>query len=155
MNFRESEVRPKNEIDPHIFPQGAPWNKDWYGPIRVPKKGDVIKITTDNIHQWEVFVAREGHKVEIGNGGVIQIDGTAQSNYKVERDYLWMMGDNRDDSEDSRFWGFAPVDNVVGNALFIHWSMYWPPSSGYGDGYDPDEDQHFHIRWGRIGNIIR
>ncbi|HEX5315871.1 MAG TPA: hypothetical protein VFX22_04390, partial [Candidatus Kapabacteria bacterium] len=67
-------------------------------------------------------------------------------------------------SEDSRFWGFAPMDNVVGSGMIIYWSWYNPPSSGQGDGYDPipgpegpnmpQEPQSFHIRWSRIGRLI-
>ncbi len=62
------------------------------------------------------------------------------------------MGDNRDNSLDSRYWGFAPLDNVVGNALFIYWSMFNPPYAPQ-EG-DPDEIQKFNIRWGRILNGV-
>src|SRR5579883_400122 len=141
-------------VDPRIFPRGAQWNKDNFGPLRIPKQGDIIPISKANFDQWEVFIAREGHKIEIGPNDVILIDGKPSTQYKVQRDYLWMMGDNRDDSEDSRFWGFAPMANVVGSGFIIYWSWYNPPSAGQGDGYDPDEVQHFHIRWDRIGRLI-
>jgi signal peptidase I len=140
--------------DPRIFPRGAKWNKDNFGPLKIPKTGDVLPINKDNIDQWQVFIEREGHKVELGMNDQIMIDGKPATEYKVQRDYLWMMGDNRDDSEDSRFWGFAPMDNVVGSGMIIYWSWYNPPSSGNGDGYDPDEVQQTHIRWDRIGNLI-
>ncbi len=132
----------------------AQWNKDNWGPLRIPKKGDKIALTRENLEQWEVFIAREGHKVEM-SGDQVTIDGKPTTQYEVQHDYLWMMGDNRDDSEDSRFWGFAPMDNVVGSGMILYWSWYNPPSSGNGDGYDPEEVQNFHIRWDRIGNIIR
>jgi signal peptidase I len=141
-------------VDSRIFPHGGKWNKDNFGPLRVPKIGDVILISKDNFDQWEVFIEREGHKIELGMNDQVMIDGKPAAQYKVERDYLWMMGDNRDDSEDSRFWGFAPMDNVVGSGMIIYWSWYNPPSSGSGDGYDPEEDQQFHIRWNRIANLI-
>ena len=160
-NPPESILEPDTEragtVDPSIFPHGAQWNKDNYGPIRVPKKGMIIPLNRDNISQWQVFIEREGHKVELGLNNQVLIDGKPATQYTVQRDYLWMMGDNRDDSEDSRFWGFAPVDNVVGSGFIVYWSWYNPPSHPYEgeDGYDPQEpNQHFHIRWDRIGHLI-
>ncbi len=140
--------------DPRIFPRGAQWNTDNFGPIQIPKTGDVIPISKDNIDAWQVFIEREGHKVELGMNDQILIDGKPASEYNVQRDYLWMMGDNRDNSEDSRIWGFAPVDNVIGKGGLIYWSWYNPPASGQGDDYDPDEVQKLHIRWDRIGMLI-
>jgi len=141
-------------VYPGIFPKGAQWNKDNFGPLRIPKEGDLIKVNKENLDQWYVFISREGHKVELGMNDQVMIDGKPTTEYKIQRDYLWMMGDNRDDSEDSRFWGFAPMDNVVGSGFIIYWSWYNPPSSGMGDGYDPEEVQNFHIRWNRIGRLI-
>ncbi len=144
-------------VDPRIFPRGAKWNIDNFGPLRIPKKDDVVAISMDNIDKWEVFIEREGHKVERGMNDQILIDGKSASAYKVQRDYLWMMGDSRDNSEDSRIWGFAPMDNVIGSGSIIYWSWYDPPTSGaaaIGDGYDPDEVQKFQIRWDRIGRLI-
>ena len=153
----ESDTDRAGNVDPRIFPHGAQWNKDNFGPLKIPKTGDIIPVNKDNIDQWEVFIEREGHKVELGMNDQIMIDGKPTIEYKVQRDYLWMMGDNRDNSEDSRFWGFAPMDNVVGSGMIIYWSWYNPPSAVTGvndDGYDPDEVQQTHIRWDRIGNLI-
>jgi len=144
----------KNTPFPQIFPKGAPWNLDWFGPLRIPKAGDKLTITPENLEQWEVFIAREGHKVLLGDNGQIMIDGKPNNTYTVERDYLWAMGDNRDNSEDSRFWGFVPMDNVVGSAMFIYWSHYNPPKEGFGEGYDNEEVQKYQIRWNRIGKLI-
>ncbi len=148
---------PKGHPEEGIFPRGnSTWNHDWYGPIRIPKKGDVIPLNAQNIDSWMVFIERENHKVFCGADGSITIDGKPATSYTVERNYLWMMGDNRDDSADSRYWGFCPVDNVVGNALFIYWSWYNPPgknsdgSINTGDGYDVEESQNLHVRWNRI-----
>ena len=148
---------PKGHPEEGVFPIGNPgWNHDWYGPIRIPKKGDVMQLDSKMIDGWKVFIEREGHKVDCAADGTITIDGKVTTTYTVERNYLWMMGDNRDDSADSRFWGFCPVDNVVGNALFIYWSWYNPPSRNelqnnpMPDGYDPEETQNFHIRWSRL-----
>jgi len=106
------------------FPGGNLWTKDNYGPIRIPKKGDVIKLTQENIMEWRIFIMREGH--DVGTDGTsIYIDNKATQQYVTERDYCWGMGDNRDHSSDSRFWGFIPYDNVVGTPLFVYWS--WDP----------------------------
>jgi signal peptidase I len=149
-----SDTEPAERIDPRIFPPGAPWNIDNFGPLRIPKVGDIISIHKDNIDAWQVFIEREGHKVELGMNDQVMIDGKPAHEYKVQRDYLWMMGDSRDNSEDSRIWGFAPMDNVIGKAAIIYWSCYNPPASSQDDNYDPDEVQNFHIRWDRIGRFI-
>lgn len=113
---------PAEYADPKIFPKGKPWNKDFYGPLVVPGEGDVIALTLDNIGEWATFIRREGHEVEI-RGTDIFIDGKKSSNYKVERNYVFGMGDNRDDSLDSRFWGFIPEEYVVGSPIMVYWSM--------------------------------
>jgi len=148
---------PKGHADDRLFPKGNPgWNMDNYGPLRIPKKGDVIALDSKNIDSWSVFIQREGHRVECSPTGSVSIDGVAVTSYTVNRDYLWMMGDNRDDSEDSRTWGFCPAENVIGNPMFIYWSCYNPPSrSAFNnnpmpEGYDPEEVQNFHIRWSRM-----
>ncbi|MDP4200829.1 MAG: signal peptidase I [Bacteroidota bacterium] len=157
-NPKESILEPDTQkvgfVEANIFPKGAQWNRDNFGPLRVPKAGDTIMLTKESLDRWQVFIEREGHKVELASNDQVLVDGKPTLEYRVQRDYLWMMGDNRDDSEDSRFWGFAPVDNVVGSGLIIYWSWYNPPSSGNGDGYDPDEVQNTHVRWGRMGRII-
>jgi signal peptidase I len=150
----DQKSMPKGHPDSEMFPKGAKnWNRDWYGPIRIPKKGDVIDLTADNIDAWSVFIQREGHSVKTDGSGPIIIDDKPTNKYTVERDYLWMMGDNRDNSADSRFWGFCPYENVVGSALFIYWSWYNPPGN-MGDGYDPEEVQSTHVRWDRLFNGI-
>ncbi|HYM19407.1 MAG TPA: signal peptidase I [Candidatus Kapabacteria bacterium] len=151
---------PKIHPDDRLFPRNNPgWNLDWYGPIRIPKKGDVIALDSKNIDSWSVFIEREGHSVECNVDGTVLIDNIPSKSYTVRRDYLWMMGDNRDNSEDSRTWGFCPRENVVGSPMVVYWSWYNPPSlAGHDpryefDDYDPEESQSFHIRWGRLFNI--
>ncbi|SRR5579883_42968 len=150
-----SDTEPAGLVDSRIFPRGAQWNADNFGPLRIPKVGDVLSINKENIDAWQIFIEREGHHVALGMNDQVLIDGKQATDYTVRRDYLWMMGDNRDNSEDSRMWGFAPMDNVIGKAAIVYWSWYNPPSSGSGDGYDPDEVQKFHIRWDRVGTLIK
>jgi signal peptidase I len=145
---------PKGHPDPEVFPRGnTSWNRDWYGPLRIPKEGDTLWLDPQNLDGWKVFIQREGHTVRLGDNSTIIIDGMPARYYIVKRDYLWMMGDNRDNSLDSRFWGFCPYENVVGSALFIYWSWYNPPGHT-GDGFDPEEEQTTRIRWSRILNGI-
>ncbi len=149
------DTMPKGQPEPggNLFPNGNnKWNRDNYGPIRIPKKGDVIPLSGENYDAWAVIIQREGHTIRLGDHGAVEIDDKPVTSYTIERDYLWMMGDNRDNSLDSRYWGFAPVDNVVGNALFIYWSMFWPPYPP-NEG-DQEEPQKFHMRWERILNGV-
>ncbi len=116
------DMQPAEYADPKIFPPGKPWNKDFYGPLVVPGEGDVIPLSIDNIGEWATFIRREGHTMEI-QGSSILIDGKKVTSYTVERNYVFGMGDNRDDSLDSRFWGFVPEEYVVGTPIMVYWSM--------------------------------
>jgi signal peptidase I len=149
MKFENPRPNPKNHPNEGIFPKGVPWNQDNYGPLVVPRQGDTLALSPHNISQWKTFIEREGHEVRFGNGKEILIDGLKTSSYAVHRDYLFVMGDNRDNSLDSRFWGFLPKENVVGQAIMIYWS--WDPevtSSGLTGFLKP-------VRWQRIGSRIR
>ncbi|MCS6809626.1 MAG: S26 family signal peptidase, partial [Bacteroidota bacterium] len=96
--------------------------------------------------QWEIFIRREGHDVNLSNGTIV-IDGVPSTRYTVERDYCFGMGDNRDNSLDSRYWGFIPMDDVVGTPLIVYWS--WETNL-------PNILEKFAtIRLSRFGKIIR
>lgn len=103
------------------FPPGAGYTRDNYGPVKIPKKGDVIKLSPENIRQWDVFITREGHEVTSTSTSVY-IDEKPVTEYTVKRDYCFALGDNRDNSLDSRYWGFVPYDNVVGSPIVVYWS---------------------------------
>ena len=107
-----------------------------------------VALETESLPAWEVFIQREGHSVQTRDGKVF-IDGSEAANYKVERDYVFAMGDNRDNSLDSRFWGFVPVEDIIGEPMIVFWS--WDPEI-------PPYDI-FHklasIRLDRIGQVIR
>lgn len=138
-----------SESFPLIFPKGSPFNPDYYGPIIVPYKGMAVDLSSKAIEAWQTFIERENHRVGFDADGTVLIDGVSSVQYIVERDYLFMMGDNRDNSFDSRFWGFVPEDNIVGKAMFVYWS--WDttiPLTSVGDKLAA-------IRWSRIGTLIR
>ncbi|MEJ5244163.1 MAG: signal peptidase I [Bacteroidota bacterium] len=128
------------------FPKGRNWTHDNYGPIRIPKKGDIINLTLDNLEEWDIFIKREGNDVKV-DGNQIIINGKPANKYTVQRDYCFGIGDNRDFSLDSRYWGFIPYDNVLGKPLIIYWS--WEIKDAYERPYSLIE-KISNIRWNRI-----
>ncbi len=148
MKFNNYSIMPPGVADPRIFPKGATYNEDNWGPEVVPKKGEVIALTRESLPRWETFIKREGHALEVNQQGEILVDGRATREYYVEHDYLLGMGDNRDNSLDCRFWGYVPTENVVGTPMIVYWS------------WDPDipllnlPSKLASIRFGRIGTII-
>ncbi|MBI5464810.1 MAG: signal peptidase I [Ignavibacteriales bacterium] len=136
------------QTEDRIFPRGAQGNEDNYGPIVVPKKGMVIPLALENLPQWEVFIKREGHTVGSA-GSMVVIDGKPASSYAVQRDYLFGMGDHRDNSLDSRYWGFIPRENLVGTPVLVYFS--WNTDIPLYDIFSRISS----IRWGRIGSLIK
>jgi signal peptidase I len=135
IQYMNNYVTPQGIANPRIFPQGSNFNEDNYGPIIVPKKGDVINLSLSNIEQWRTIIDREfGKRVVSVEGNTIMIEGKPVSSYTLKQDYFFMMGDNRDDSLDSRFWGFVSRDKIIGEALMIYWS--WDPSIPFSDFFN-------------------
>ncbi|GAB3271455.1 hypothetical protein GCM10027347_42730 [Larkinella harenae] len=139
---------PKGSVNPFqpVYPQSSlfPWNVDNYGPITVPKEGVTIQLDEKNIALYGPVIQKyeDNDKVELAENS-IKIDGKAITSYTFKQDYYFMMGDNRHNSADSRYWGFVPSDHIVGKAVFIWMSI------------DPNPESILHkIRWSRLFRII-
>ena len=122
--FDPSDIRMKGMEGRGIFPPGKKWNKDNYGPILIPYKGLTIDINTKNIQDWGMIIDREFNKKVVRvEGTVITINDKPVRNYKFKKNYYFVLGDNRDNSLDSRYWGFVPSDKIIGRAFLIYWSI--------------------------------
>ncbi len=139
---------PAGEGDYMIFPQSSNFNKDNYGPIRIPRQGDVIRLSAETFSLYASLIADEGHEVSL-QGREVVIDGYTARQYTVKENYYFAMGDNRDNSLDSRFWGFLPEKDLVGQALMVYWS--WDPDLSLLT--DPI-DKLSSIRWNRPGLLV-
>ncbi len=124
-----------------IFPNDNQfkWNRDFYGPLVIPSKGMTIEMNEENIAAYHFTIQHyEGHeKVEVTDNSII-IDGEAISTYTFQQNYYFMMGDNRHNSLDSRYWGFVPEDHILGKAVFLWMSI------------DPNESFLGKIRFSRL-----
>ncbi|MFV0237394.1 MAG: signal peptidase I, partial [Flavobacteriales bacterium] len=105
------------------FPKNKSWHNDQYGPLYIPKKGDKITLTTDNIDQYYNLITKyEGNTLQDHDGQFV-INGYATNHYTVKQDYYFMMGDNRHNSLDSRYFGYVPFDHVIGSPVLTWMSI--------------------------------
>jgi signal peptidase I len=110
--------------DERIFPADRKWNSDNYGPLRIPAMKDTIHLNPKNIKDWELLINIEQGLGSVSvEGTVINVRNRPVRDYVIKKDYYFVMGDNRDDSFDSRFFGFVPEDAIVGKVKFVYWSV--------------------------------
>ena len=142
------EVRPNTDYYPPsppdspltLFPfaEEFQWTRDQYGPLWIPKSGVTVELTLENLPLYERIIGvYEGNKLEVKRGEIFINDALAQR-YTFKMNYYFMMGDNRHNSLDSRYWGFVPEDHIVGTPSFVWFST---------DGYKPFPK---NIRWKRL-----
>ena len=120
----EPAVASANSIyDANMYPPGRGWTPDNFGPLTIPAQGMTVELTPKSWEEYSTVITKyEGHSATMGPEGTFLIDGAQTTSYMFEQDYYFVMGDNRDNSEDSRFWGFVPRDHVVGKALLVYFS---------------------------------
>ncbi|MBE0663508.1 MAG: signal peptidase I [Bacteroidales bacterium] len=139
-------VHPAGQRQEFIFPFDARynWNMDNFGPLYMPKAGDSVNITVENISIYKrIITAYELNDLEVRNNRIF-INGEETEYYKFKLDYYWLMGDNRHNSADSRFWGFVPNDHIVGKAVFV-WLSLDPNKSWFGG----------KIRWNKVFRSVK
>ena len=132
--------------DERIFPSiySSTWTGDNYGELVIPKKGMSVVMNDTTLSTYgEIIKLYEQNKNVVIADGKLSINGSPVSDYTFKQDYYFMMGDNRHNSLDSRYWGFVPEDHIVGKPLFIWFSM------------DAEASLLKKVRWERLLNIIR
>ncbi len=131
-----------------LFPQNknTKWTIDNYGPIWIPAKGETVQIDLENLPFYErIIKVYEGNDLKVERDGTILINGQKADSYTFRMDYYWMMGDNRQNSADSRFWGYVPEDHIVGRPVFIWLSL----------DQDKKWGQKGKIRWNRLFRSVK
>ena len=136
----------KVDISNTIFPMNKDWNKDWYGPIKIPKKGDMIDINLETIPMYSKLIREYENNILEVKGNQIFINKVAADKYEVKQNYYFMMGDNRDASLDSRYFGFVPETHIMGSPMFTWLSL----EGSFTDNNSSYQANGWRIRWDRM-----
>jgi len=139
------QLTPSGTYNPRVFPHNEKyaWSDDNYGPIYIPEAGKTVALNLESLPFYKrIIEVYENNNLTV-NGNEIFINGKLATEYTFKQDYYWMMGDNRHNSEDARYWGYVPFDHVVGKPVFIWFS--WDTN---GDGIAEK------IRWDRVFTTV-
>jgi len=142
LNRRISPEGEREEVFPNV--NSLNWNRDFFGPVYIPEAGATVALNTETLPFYkQIIVEYEKNSLRVENGN-IYLNGNSDpvTEYTFAQDYYWMMGDNRHNSEDSRYWGYVPFDHVVGKPVFI-----WFSWNSDGKGLDK-------IRWERLFTTV-
>ena len=130
------------EVEPGIFPHLNKWNRDNFGPIYIPQQGKTVALNVETLPFYKAIITDyEKNDLKV-TGAEIRINGKIATSYTFQQNYYWMMGDNRHNSEDSRYWGYVPENHIVGKPIFI-W-MSW----------DSNAKGLKKIRWDRLFTTV-
>lgn len=143
--YYRDEAKTKIDTTQSIYPINKPWNQDWYGPLKIPKKGDVVAINNETLPMYQWIISEYEHNSLEKKNGKIFINGKEATQYTIQQDYYMMVGDNRDASLDARFFGVVPEENIVGKPMFTWMSLQGAFSDSSSSYQAP-----FKIRWERM-----
>ena len=139
-------IEPKGQYG-GAFPQKPslyPWNNDNFGPIYIPKEGATVEINSKTIPFYKKIIRDYEYNDVKVTGNKVLINGVEADSYTFKQDYYWMMGDNRDHSEDSRTWGYVPADHIVGKPVFL-----WMSFDNFRQGI-----ANWRVRWDRVFTTV-
>lgn len=131
-------------VEDGIFPHINKWNRDNFGPIYIPQKGKTVALNLETLPFYKTIITDYEKKDLKVNGNEIRINGKVVSTYTFDQNYYWMMGDNRHNSEDSRYWGYVPENHIVGKPIFIWMSI---------DGINGPKS-NWKVRWDRVFTTV-
>ncbi|MGB5369474.1 MAG: signal peptidase I [Flavobacteriaceae bacterium] len=139
-------ITPKGQRGINLFPQSPDydWNYDQLGPIYIPEQGKTVALNLKVLPLYKKIIREYEDNLLVVSGNQILINGKVADSYTFKQDYYWMMGDNRDHSEDSRAWGYVPENHIVGTPIFI-----WLSFDNFNDGIT-----HWKPRWDRIFTTV-
>ena len=130
------------EVESGIFPHINKWNRDNFGPIYIPQQGKTVTLNLETLPFYKAIITDyEKNDLKV-TGSEIRINGKIATSYTFQQNYYWMMGDNRHNSEDSRYWGYVPENHIVGKPTFIWMS------------YDSNAKGLKKIRWERLFTTV-
>ncbi len=142
ISVKPLQMYSRGEYDRNVYPHSSayPWNAEYFGPVTVPAKGETVDLTLKNLPLYSRIInAYEKNELQVSDSTIL-INGSPADSYTFKMDYYFMMGDNRHNSADSRFWGFVPEDHVIGKPRVIWLSI---------------DKEYGGIRWNRLFRLVR